>query len=182
MTRTLFLVLMLGAVSACDDLPAAAPAAAPAAEEAAHVFRARGDDGQPLEVERPYDERADAERQLTQALAAARGNGKRVLVVFGANWCVWCRRLEHILKHHPEVSRALSDGFEVVHVDTGARRTGKNAAINERLGDPMRHGLPVVVVLDATGRVLTTQETGSLEDGDHHDPQRVLAFLRRTGA
>ena len=44
----------------------------------------------------------------------------------------------------------------------------------------IRHGLPVLVVLDAAGRPLTTQDTGALEDGKTaHDPAKVLAFLRR---
>lgn len=49
--------------------------------------------GPPPEVARPYDETADAEQEIAAAVAAARGDGKRVLLVFGANWCSWCRRL-----------------------------------------------------------------------------------------
>lgn len=135
--------------------------------------------GPPPEVAEPYDDAADAEREIDQALARARARDKRVLVVFGANWCSWCRRLEHVLQSHPAVSRALTDGFEVVHVSTGARRSGKNAAINARYGDPIQHGLPVFVVLDGTGEIVMTQETGSLEVDDRHDPEKVLAFLAR---
>jgi hypothetical protein len=43
----------------------------------------------------------------------------------------------------------------------------------------MRFGLPVLVVLDAAGKALTTQDTGKLEEGDHHDPAKVLAFLNQ---
>lgn len=64
-------------------------------------------------------------------------------------------------------------------MNTGARRSGTHAAINQRYGDPMQHGLPVLVVLDGQGRRVITQETGSLEIGDRHDPAKVLEFLRR---
>lgn len=131
------------------------------------------------EVARPYDESADANADIARALASASAEGKRVIVVFGGNWCPWCRRLEHTFRNEPRVRDALAAGFHVVHVDTGARRSGRNAAINERYGNPMRNGLPVLVVLNADGTVHLTQETGALEQGNHHDPAKVLAFLDR---
>lgn len=141
---------------------------------------AAGEDaGPPPEVARPYDENADASAEIARALERARSDGKRVLVLFGGNWCKWCRRLEHTLRNEPRVRDAIAAGFHVVHVDTGARRSGRNAAINERYGNPMQHGLPVLVVLRPDGQLHTTQETGALERGDRHDPERVLAFLAR---
>jgi hypothetical protein len=50
--------------------------------------------------------------------------------------------------------------------------------VNDKYGNPIQHGLPVLVVLDTDGRQLTTKDTGELEEGDHHSPQKVLAFLK----
>lgn len=58
-----------------------------------------------------------------------------------------------------------------------SRNKGHNGDINKKYGNPTRLGLPVIVILDADGKVLTTQDTGKLEEGDHHDPKKVLAFL-----
>jgi hypothetical protein len=135
--------------------------------------------GPPPEVARPYDESANAQQEIARAVVAARGDGKRVLLIFGANWCSWCRRLEHTLQNHPAVNAALRDGFHVVHVNTGGRGSGANAQVNDHYGNPMANGLPVIVVLDGTGRVLMTQETGALEEGDRHDPAKLIDFLRR---
>ncbi|HXT58268.1 MAG TPA: hypothetical protein VN699_06515 [Pirellulales bacterium] len=52
-----------------------------------------------------------------------------------------------------------------------------NADILKRYGNPDKHGLPLLVVLDADGEQLTTKDTEELEEGDHHDPAKVLAFL-----
>lgn len=136
-------------------------------------------DGPPPEVERPYEEGVAAQAEIDAAVARADAEGKRVLLIFGGNWCVWCRRLEHVLRNEPRVVAALRDGWHVVHVDTGARRSGVNADVVARYGDPVQHGLPVLVVLDGDGTLVHTQETGSLEIGDRHDPERVLAFLNR---
>lgn len=56
--------------------------------------------------------------------------------------------------------------------------TQANAPLMKRYGaEP--NGYPYLTVLDASGRTVTHQETGSLEDGPDHDPAKVLAFLER---
>jgi thiol:disulfide interchange protein len=133
----------------------------------------------PPEVSRPYDEGADAQAQIDAAVVRARRENKHVLLVFGANWCPWCRRLEWVLRNEPNISGAIARGWRVVHVDVGPRRSHRNRAIVERYGNPMQHGLPCLVVLDGQGNLQVVQETSSLENGDRHDPARVLAFLQR---
>ena len=38
---------------------------------------------------------------------------------------------------------------------------------------------PVIVVLNSDGKQLTTQDSGKLEEGDHHSPEKVLTFLEQ---
>ena len=151
---------------------AAAEAEEPAPAEAAPA-------SPPPETPRPYEEGVDAQAQIDRAVAAARADGKRVLLMFGANWCVWCRRLDYVFQNDARVSSELSSRYHLVHVDVGARESDTNRAVAARYGDPIRQGLPCLVVLDADGGVEHVQETGSLEQGDRHDPARVLAFLER---
>jgi len=133
----------------------------------------------PPEIERPYDEGADAQAQIDAAVASSGEDGKRVLLVFGANWCPWCRRLDWVFQNQSDVSTALEAGYHVVHVDVGPRESSTNRTLAARYGDPLSNGLPCLVVLDDEGEVAHVQETGSLEEGDHHDPALVTAFLSR---
>jgi len=68
-----------------------------------------------------------------------------------------------------------------VLIDSNWRNgTKRNEDLNLRYGNPLKEGLPVLVVLDTAGQQLTTQETGALEDGGSaHDPAKVSAFLAR---
>jgi thioredoxin-related protein len=161
--------------------PSSEPAAPaePAAEPVPSEPAAVAPSGPPPEVARPYEDGADAAPLIEAALTRARAENKRVLLMFGANWCIWCRRLDYVLQNDPSVSAALREGWHVVHVDVGTRGSGTNTATIERYGNPVQHGLPCLVVLDAQGQLVHTQETGSLEQGDRHDPARVLAFLNR---
>jgi hypothetical protein len=49
----------------------------------------------------------------------------------------------------------------------------------DRSGGPTRFGLPSIVILDAAGKELTTQDTGELGEGEHHSPEKVMAFLKK---
>lgn len=130
----------------------------------------------PPEIARPYAEGVDAQAEIDAAVASA--DGKRVLLVFGANWCPWCRRLEHTFRNDPRIAATLAEKFRLVHVDVGPRDSSVNRELARRYGDPLSKGLPCLVVLDERGAVEHVQETGAFEAGDRHDPERVLAFLR----
>jgi thioredoxin-related protein len=128
-----------------------------------------------------YNPQADGTEQVAAALTRAKAGHQHVLLMFGANWCVWCHRLHRTFAADTAVAKALKENYVLVLIDVNTRKGVKrNAAVNERYGNPIRHGLPVLVVLDAAGRPLTTQDTGALEDGKSaHDSAKVLAFLRR---
>lgn len=125
-----------------------------------------------------YDESADADARIAEALARARREGKRVLVTYGANWCGWCHKLHELLKSDRDLARTLLYEYEQVLVDVG--RFDRNMNVAGRYGADLKAaGIPYLTVLDADGKPLANQETGSLEEGDHHDPAKVRAFLEK---
>jgi len=162
---------------ATAEAPPTATEAPTAAEPAVAAEPAAAAEDSPPESPHPYDENADARAEIDAAVALSAQDHKRTLLMFGANWCEWCRRLDYVMKHDERVMTALEANYHVVHVSLGDRHSDTNAAIDQAYGHPMQHGLPVFVVLDSEGEAIHTQETGSLEEGDHHDPAKVLAFL-----
>jgi thiol:disulfide interchange protein len=125
-----------------------------------------------------YDVHADGTAQIAAALAAASAEHKRVVLVFGANWCIWCHRLHTTLETNAVVSRILGDHFVLVDVDVNRRNgVNRNADVIARYGNPTRLGLPVLVVLDSDGKQLCTKDSGELEEGHGHSPQKIAEFL-----
>lgn len=139
---------------------ASAPAAAPSGDARAAL----------------YDELADGADLIASALSRARPVNHRVLLVFGANWCSWCHKLHRLFRDDAAVGRRLASSYEVVWIDVNE---GHNAGLSGQYGRDEQAGVPYLMVLDADGKVLTRQETGALEEGNHHDPAKVLAFLDR---
>jgi len=127
-----------------------------------------------------YDTKAEGSKQITDALATAKREHKNVLLQFGANWCGWCHKLHNLFHSDKDIASFLKANYIVVLIDVD-KVDGKehNSDINQRFGNPCRFGLPALVVLDADGKQLTTQDSGKLEEGDHHDPVKVRAFLKQ---
>lgn len=129
-----------------------------------------------------YDEAADASKDIAAALACANRDGTSVLVQWGANWCGWCVLLHGTCAKNPEIAKELREEYEVVLVDIG--RFDKNLELAAKYGADLKsNGVPYLTVLDASGKVLANQETGSLElpEGTTprgHDPAKLLAFLK----
>lgn len=122
-----------------------------------------------------YNESLDGAKQVADALAVAKKENKHVLLQFGANWCGWCHRLHHLFETDASIAARLKSDYVVVLVDVNK---GHNEEVNTKYGHPTRFGLPAIVVLDADGKQLTTKDTGELEEGDHHSPEKVMAFLK----
>ncbi|MBW7906595.1 MAG: thioredoxin family protein [Phycisphaerae bacterium] len=139
--------------------------------------------GQSSEAAQPapkaiYDEQADAKADIAAALAKAKRENQRVLVMFGGNWCGWCHKLHGLYKQDKEIARKLLYEYRLVLVDIG--RWNKHMDVAESYkADLKKHGVPFLTILDADGKVIANQETGALEEGDHHDVRKVLEFLAR---
>ena len=147
----------------------------------AHAEPKNGADGA-IKREPPaiYDTKADGQEQIKEALEVAKKENKRVLLKFGANWCVWCRQLHRLFEQDQRVAGKLKDGFVLVFIDVDTVDGKKhNEEVDRKYGNPTKNGLPVLVVLDAEGQILVTQSTEPFEVEDHHDPEKVLAFLSR---
>lgn len=126
-----------------------------------------------------YDEKADAKQLIASAVTRANRDSSRVLVMFGGNWCGWCHKLHGTLKSDAKLAKMMLDEYQLVMVDTAAPNA-KEVMADYKV-DP-NAGVPHLVVLDGQGKVICNQETGSLEEGDHHDPAKVLAFLDKNKA
>ena len=127
-----------------------------------------------------YDEKADAREQVAQALKRAKKENRRVLIQWGANWCRWCHLLHDTFKKDKDVRRKLQYEYDVVLIDIG--QWDKNIDYAMALGADLKaNGVPYLTVLNADGKPIANQETGSLEakiDGKPgHDPKAVVSFL-----
>jgi hypothetical protein len=88
---------------------------------------------------------ADPVADLDAKMALARANGKRLLVVLGANWCHDSRALAARLYTAP-LNALIDSGYEVLFVDVAYLETGRD--VIARLGIPVYYATPTVLIVD----------------------------------
>jgi thioredoxin 1 len=149
-------VLLLAAGSGCRQTPETTPVA----EEPGHAVI--------------YPDGAQAEADITAALAKATREKKRVLLDFGGNWCGDCQVLE-IYFHDPANRNLLQSNYVLVPVNIG--NYDENLAIAARYGVPVSKGVPALAVLGPSGQVVYSQRNGEFEAMRKLDSASVTAFL-----
>ena len=123
-----------------------------------------------------YPADADAHAEIKEALEKAVSGHKRVLVVFGANWCYDCHVLD-LAFQRADIAPILGTSFEVVHIDIGQGE--KNQDLMKDYGVPVERGIPALVVLDSSGKVVFSQKNGEFEKARALGPEDLLAFLNQ---
>ncbi len=121
-----------------------------------------------------YPNNADAHKEIADALRAAAKDHKRVLLVFGANWCFDCFALDYRF-HQPDIAPLVDKNYHVVHVDIG--KGDKNLDIAKKYDTPIE-GIPVVAVLSSTGKLLYSQKAHEFSTARSLDPQVIVDFLK----
>jgi len=132
---------------------------------------------QPLNTDNViYPPDLDARAEIADGMRRAAAAKKRLLLVFGGNWCFDCHVLDEAF-HSPEIQPTLAAGFVVVHINIG--RFDKNLDIAEQYQVPLTKGVPALAVLDSTGKLIFSQQGGEFEDARSMAPEDILAFLNK---
>ena len=123
-----------------------------------------------------YDEKADAQRDISAAIANARKAKKNIVLIFGANWCPDCHALDAQM-HNAELAALLAQNFEIVKVDIG--RHNKNLDLAEQYKVPIQHGIPALAVLDSGGHLLYAMDQGQFADARNMSYESIKAFFEQ---
>jgi len=119
-----------------------------------------------------YAANADARQEIAEAIAAAEKENKRVLLVFGGNWCLDCHVLDNAF-HSSRIAPVLNQSFKVVHVDIGEGK--KNLDLVRKYHIPLEKGVPSVAILNRRG--LRLYSSAEFEKARSMTEEDVIAFL-----
>ena len=133
---------------------------------------------QPADMKKEiYPANADARTEIREAEEKATAGHKRLLLVFGANWCYDCHVLD-LAFQRPDFAPVLQAGYEVVHIDLGDDEK-KNADLVQQYEIPLNKGIPALAVAESDGKLVVSQKNGEFEDARGLTPEVLLAFLNQ---
>ncbi len=120
-----------------------------------------------------YPANVDAGKEIDEALKQAARAHKRVLLIFGGNWCYDCHVLDQAL-HQGTAGKIVEESYELVHIDVG--EFNKNLEIVKKYKVPLDKGVPAVAVLDSKGKLLYSAE-GEFEAARKMMKKQLVDFL-----
>ena len=121
-----------------------------------------------------YPEIAEGQADVDAGLRQAAKEHKRVLLIFGGDWCGDCQVLD-INLHDTTNADLVEKKYVVVHVNIG--HMDQNVELAAKYGVPLKKGVPAVSVVSPQGKVIHAQATGEFADMRHMDPRSVNQFL-----
>ncbi len=124
-----------------------------------------------------YPANADAHAEIKEAEEKASAAHKRLLLVFGANWCFDCHVLD-LAFQRPDLASVLAANYEVVHIDIGPDGH-KNADLVQEYQIPLDKGVPALAVAAGDGKLIVSQKNGEFEDARGLTPDALREFLNK---
>jgi thioredoxin-related protein len=122
-----------------------------------------------------YDPRRDAEKDIKDAVTEAQKSGKRILLEVGGEWCSWCHILDKYFQDNPRLTELRDRNFLTVKINFSPEND--NDALLKKY--PKIPGYPHVFVLEKDGKLLHSQGTSELEQGQSYNLDRFTAFLKK---
>ena len=124
-----------------------------------------------------YPANTDAHAEIKEAEERAARENKRILLVFGANWCFDCHVLD-LAFQRPDLAPILTASYEVVHVDLGPEEE-KNEDLVREYQIPLNKGIPALAVAGSDGKLVVSQKNGEFEDARSLTPEALMEFLNK---
>jgi thioredoxin-related protein len=119
-----------------------------------------------------YDTAADGRETVDNAVKKAAAEKKLALIVWGANWCGWCQRLDGIMTGDAAVRDVLREHYVVARVDLGNRDKHMDLAREYGL-EFAELGIPHIMILDAGGNMTSHTRLNVLA----YSPRLIAKYL-----
>ncbi|HEX7180477.1 MAG TPA: thioredoxin family protein [Thermoanaerobaculia bacterium] len=124
-----------------------------------------------------YEDPAEVQAGIEKAQTQAAQEGKRVAIVFGADWCPDCYAFEAALKHRL-VAPIVEPSFVVLKVSVGNRN--RNLDLMEGYGMAVENGIPAVAILEPDGSLVAAQRQGEFRNASSLlSVAEIVSFFHR---
>jgi thiol:disulfide interchange protein len=122
-----------------------------------------------------YDPSRNPDQDLQQVIKQAQQDGKRILLVVGGEWCVWCKILDNFVRSNSDIQALWSGNFITLEVNYSPENQNSNFLRRY----PAIRGYPHLFVLEKDGKFLHSQDTSPLESGHSYSKERMKRFLEK---
>ncbi|WP_292009564.1 thioredoxin family protein [Chryseobacterium sp.] len=125
---------------------------------------------------KPYDPKADAQKDINNLIAKAQKENKNILLQAGGNWCIWCLRFNQFVQTTPELKEIVDNNYLYYHLNFSP--DNKNEKVFAQYDNPGdKFGYPVFIILDKNGKMIHIQRSDVLEQDKGYSKEKVMEFF-----
>lgn len=131
----------------------------------------------------PFDPGRDAMADVDAGLKLAKASGRKLIVIFGGNWCHDSRALAGWLATE-RFQAMLFPRYHVVYVDVGRPQMGmgRNLDVAARFGITSIKGTPNMVIADGDGnRLNSLKDAASWRNAASRKEARIFRYFTAFG-
>ena len=107
-------------------------------------------------------------------MKVSRKEGKKPVIIFGANWCPDVKVFDDILDM-PIMTKLIKESLGILRIDVGDY--DKNMHLMEYLGDSTQHGLPLVLIFDDELNLLNLDESRHWRTAREREPAEIINYF-----
>jgi thiol:disulfide interchange protein len=120
-----------------------------------------------------YDPRRDPAQDLALASAEAKSSNRNIFIIVGGEWCGWCHAMDRFFRDHPDLTALREKNYVLLKVSMS--QENPNQRFLKRY--PPIHGYPHIFILDANTKLLKSQPSNELEEGNSYNADRFSKLL-----
>lgn len=125
-----------------------------------------------------YDPSRDPAKDVQAAIPIAQAAHKHILLEVGGDWCVWCHIMDSFHDAHPDLLTLRTRYYVLVKVNMSDDNENKPFLSQY----PEIPGYPHLFVLDSDGKLVHSQNTSELEQGESYNLEKFKAFYQKWSA
>lgn len=127
---------------------------------------------------RYFDPARNATADVDAALAAARVNGKHVLLILGGDWCHDSIALADLF-HAERFAAMLAPRYELVWVHVPRASAERDTALARRFGLERIEGTPTVLILNPAGQAINLADAPTWRNAAARKPAAIYRHFAR---
>ena len=125
---------------------------------------------------KPYNPEEDGLEKINELLKQAKKKNKKLLILIGWFWCIFCLLFNHLVTTDPELKKILDKKYLYYHLNYSPEN--KNEKAFAKYGNPgEKYGYPAFLILDKKGNILSTRKTEDMEENKGYNKEKVKKFL-----
>ena len=122
-----------------------------------------------------FDPNRNASEDLAAAMEEAKHAERNVLIEVGGEWCLWCHIMDSFYEKNPDLLALRDQNYVLVKVNVSEGHP--NSDFLSRF--PQIDGVPHIFILDSKGKLIHSEDTSELEEGETYNLERFTKFLER---